>query len=471
MSKLLTTCLATLASLAALGEGRSDVMLQAFAWNTQRETSWVTLASQADEIAASFTCVWLPPSAEGEGGNTVGGDNMGYHPRTWNNQNSCFGTAEQLRALTAALKERGVKPIADIVVNHRAGYTGWGDFAPDDFGSFGSFQLTGEHICVGDEMNTECTDQRWRGTATGAADTGDNWGGARDLDHASQYVQQDVVAYLKWLRAEMGYEGWRWDFAKGFGGLYVGLYNKESQPYLSVGEMWDGSYDVVRAWLEATEWRSLAFDFPGKYAALNDGLARTDWGKMAWKDLDEGRMHPAGLVHHSSTRGYAVTFVDNHDTYRDESKYTGDVEQAYAFLLSAPGVPCVFWPHWTAHKTVIAKMIAIRRAVGLDSESDVEVTQTTGYYECQGRGSHGRLICRIGRNAPKDAPTGFSMALKGSNWTLYTDLDIDLNALAPARPATPEQPEATYALDGRRLAGPTFSRGLCVRGRKLVARF
>lgn len=446
----------------------TDVLLQGFEWNHQVENSWVALAGEADQIASSFSLVWLPPSSEGEGGNTVGGSNMGYHPRTWNNQNSCFGTADQLRGLIAALHERGVKVIADIVVNHRAGATGWGDFTADDFGDYGSYQLTGAHICSGDEINTTCTDAHWKGTGTGGADTGENWDGARDLDHGSEYVQQDVVAYLKWLKGEMGYDGWRWDFVKGFGGEYVGLYNKETAPYLSVAEYWDGSYDAVKGWLSATasadapsEYRSMAFDFPAKYAIFNEGLGKTDWGKMSWQDLDEREWRPAGLIHHGSTRKYAVTFVDNHDTYRDGSKYTGDVLQAYAVLLSSPGIPCMFWPHWRSNRVVIDKMIAVRRAVGLTSESEVRVTQRTSYYESEGVGTAGTLLCRVGRNAPQDPPTGYTVALKGSNWALYTNIGIDLTGLSPARYAAAPAAAQWYSLDGRRLVGGAS--GLCVR--------
>ena len=66
-----------------------DVMLQGFYWDSQKETGWQALAAAAPEIARHFTLVWLPPSASAEGGGAVGGTNVGYHPRQWNNQTSC----------------------------------------------------------------------------------------------------------------------------------------------------------------------------------------------------------------------------------------------------------------------------------------------------------------------------------------------------------------------------------------------
>lgn len=403
--------------------GREDVMLQAFYWDSQKVTGWKQLMKMEDEIAKSFSCVWFPPSASAEGGNTVGGTNVGYHPRQWNDQNSCWGTAADLKSLIAGLHDKGVKVVADIVINHRAGDTAWGNFTEDDFGDYGKYQLTAANICHDDEMNdpAQCSDPNWLGKATGAADTGENWGGARDLDFTSDYVRQDCEAYLNWLKGEFGYDGWRYDFCKGYDGKYVGMLNDASSPWLSVGELWDGSYDVVSAWLKATGYRSMAFDFPQKYDALNNGLAKKDFAKMSWKE-DGVTPRPAGLIHHATTRAYAVTFVDNHDTYRDDSKYTGNVTHAYAFILSSPGVPCVFWPHWQDAncRSAIEKMIEARKSVGVSSVSDVKVTVSSTYYEAVATGRRGSLLCRIGAKAPASVPEGYVKACSGSGWAFYT---------------------------------------------------
>ena len=74
-----------------------DVMLQGFYWNSQKQTGWTQLTQQVDEISQNFNLIWLPPSASAEGGDAVGGSNVGYHPRQWNNQTSCWGTASDLR--------------------------------------------------------------------------------------------------------------------------------------------------------------------------------------------------------------------------------------------------------------------------------------------------------------------------------------------------------------------------------------
>lgn len=413
---------------AQVPEASEDVMLQGFYWESQQETGWSQLMDYTDEIGRNFTCVWLPPSAAAEGSATVGGTNVGYHPRVWNDQNSCWGTADDLKALISKFHGANVKVLADIVINHRAGYTDWCNFSEDDFGEYGKFQLTGADVCSSDETNTN----HIAGEASGAADTGDNWDGARDLDHTSANVQNDVKAYLKWLRGEIGYDGFRYDLVKGYSAQYVGLYNDAAEPYISVGEYWDGNFDPVWEWVKNTgskndKYKSMVFDFPAKYALFNNGLAKGNFGNMMWTENgDSNKPRPAGLIHHPMSNLYAVTFVDNHDTYRDGSKFTGDWHQAYAILLSAPGIPCVFWTHWAACKDMINKQIAARHAAGINSQSTVKVTNCNGYYECYSEGSNGTLICRVGNSAPSNVPDGYYLACGGPDWYYFLPNGISL---------------------------------------------
>ena len=234
-------------------------------------------------------------------------------------------------------------------------------------------------------------------------------------------MQNDIKAYLKWLKSEIGYDGWRYDLVKGFAGKYVGIYNDASEPYISVGEYWDGSYDKVGAWIDATGKKSMAFDFPSKYAVFNNGLAKSNYGNMSWIE-DNTTWRPAGMIHHANYRRYAVTFVDNHDSYRDANKYTGEISVAYAVLLSQPGIPCVFFPHWnSSYKNTINKLIGIRHQAGINSESDVEVTQRSTYYESVSKGTKGTLICRVGSAAPSAAPTGYTLVAAGNGWRYFLD--------------------------------------------------
>lgn len=389
------------------------VMIQAFHWDSNSETSWSNLYQISGELSGNFDLVWLPPSAFSSGG-------TGYMPKQWSNQNSAWGDAGTLKQLINRLKTNDTRAIADIVVNHRDTKSSWIDFYEDNFGQYGTFQFDTWHIVKDDEAV-------WNGhlsaSQAGANDTGENFDGARDLDHTHDYVQNAVRAYLQWMKNEMGYDGWRYDMVKGFSGWYLDGYNYSGGAYISVGEYWDANYDNVMGWVNNTNQKSTAFDFPMKYAALNNGLAAGNFGNMAWWDGSTNKNRPAGLIHNPYTSKFSVTFVDNHDTYRDHSKYNGDVLQANAYILSSPGIPCVFYPHWRDHKAAINAMIKARKSVGLHNESDVEVQNTSGYYKAYSKGTCGEMLTYIGGSG-WDVPNGggWTLAASGNGYAMYTNI-------------------------------------------------
>lgn len=79
-------------------------------------------------------------------------------------------------------------------------------------------------------------------------------------------------------RKEIGYDGWRLDFVRGFWGGYVKDYMDASEPYFAVGEYWDslnytyGEMDYnqdshrqrIVDWINATNGTAGAFDVTTK---------------------------------------------------------------------------------------------------------------------------------------------------------------------------------------------------------------
>ena len=448
MKKLFTTVMLFAAALfvanAQAPQNAPDIMLQGFYWDSYTDkgygrTKWTDLTSQAQEIAETFSMVWLPPSAKSEGG-------TGYHPKQWSNQSGDWGSKSQLTSLISALNTNGAAnptghcyAIADIVINHKSGNS-WLDLDNEDFGSYGKFTLYeagySSYICSDDEASKNGYSCR------GAKDAGYDWqcdasGGycaARDLDHSNSYLRDAIKAYLQWMKGEIGYNGWRYDLVKGYLGQYTKEYNAAGGAYYSVGEYWDGSYNALKHWIEETGWTSTAFDFCLKYSALNEALASNNYSGMA------GYGSFTGLAGSDDTKRYATTFVDNHDTFRDHNKFGGDWTKANAYIIAGPGIPCVFWPHWVNCKNDIKNMAKARYACGIHSQSACTTSSTGSYYKCETTGTKGKLICFIGSGWSD--PQGFTKACSGTGWAYYTNVTI------PTGPVVTMTPQGGYVGQG-----------------------
>ena len=376
------------------------VMLQGFYWDSYTgtdNTKWTTLTANASELSSYFKVIWVPNSAK-----AASNPGMGYDPVYWfSNHNSSFGTEAQLRTMISTFKGLGTDIIEDVVINHRSGVSNWTNFPAETWNGV-TYQLGPEHICSTDEVAYASGQAK----PTGAPDTGEDFNGSRDLDHTSPVVQDNCKNYCKFLLEDLGYAGFRYDMVKGYSGVYNKIYNEYSKPKYSVGEYWDGNYDAVAAWIEATGRQSAAFDFPGKYA-INEAFASGDMSKLVWK-ANGTTDQPAGMIHFGYAQ-YSVTFVDNHDTYRDGSKFNGNVVAANAFILCSPGTPCVFWPHYTQYKKEIQALINVRNACGIHNTSKVNVLKAQrDCYMAEVTGTKGTLVVKIGSSW--DSPSGYTTA-------------------------------------------------------------
>lgn len=390
------------------------VMLQGFYWDSFTDSSWKNLESQADELSQYFRLIWVPNS-----GQCGGYNQMGYMPQYWfTNHNSSFGTESELRSMIATYKAKGTGIIEDVVINHRNGLTNWYDFPVETWRGT-TYQIGLDGICRNDEMAYASGQP----TPTGAYDTGDNFDGCRDLDHTNASVQNACKNYCKCLLEDFGYAGFRYDMVKGYNGYYTKMYNEYSGPTFSVGEYWDGQYDALASWIESTGKTSAAFDFACKYQ-INEAFHSGDLTKLVWK-AGGTNPQPAGLIHFGYQQ-YAVTFIDNHDTYRDGSKFNGNVVAANAFILCSPGTPCVFLPHYQQHKAEIQKLIKVRNAVGVTNQSAVTVLRTTSdCYMAKVTGTRGNLVVKIG--SAWVSPDGYAdtdIVASGNDYCVWSKTDV-----------------------------------------------
>ena len=406
----------------------SDVMLQAFYYESTTDkghgrTKWVdhlngNNGSSAEEIGQWFDLIWLPPMSKSEGG-------MGYHPTNYGVLNGDWGTDTKLKQLITTLHQNGARVVADIVINHAGAQEGWCDFKSYTFGTYGTFTPDGSYICNTDEVNTSAPTTACRGYATGNADDGygneANYASARDWDHKNTNVQNMFKAYLNWLRNEIKVDGFRYDYCKGFHHSHINDYNTAAKAYFSVMEYWDGNVETLKYHLNDAGKNTAAFDFNMKYNAFNDGIASENYCALKG----------AGLPGAGYAR-YAVTFVDSHDTYQrgSDSEFCGNgnsmtickdkIKQCYAYMLSMPGVPCVFWPHWVTFKEQLKPLINARYKTGVHSESSVSDECGNGYYKATITGTNGEIRLLLGPNSEYNStPSGYTLAGKGTNYGVY----------------------------------------------------
>lgn len=322
------------------------VMMQAFHWDCPRVDGkefswWQFVREQVPSLAqVGFTALWLPPAHKAA---NLSGPSMGYDPydyydlgeydqkgsiETW------FGSRQALQELLDAAHARGLAVLADMVINHNSGADGtevnlitresrWTRFRP------GSGQFFRGWECF-----HPCRYETW--------DDG-TFGDMPDLSHRNPYVYGEILKLTRWLIEEVGFDGFRYDFVKGYGTWTVTAiqeyrYERAGKPFkpFGVGENWD-SARTIENWInEANAWSDnpvSAFDFPLRdmLKALCDTYGFSLRNLETWETFS--RKQPLN----------AVTFVENHDTRDGDKPIFHDKLMAYGYILTHEGYPCVFW--------------------------------------------------------------------------------------------------------------------------------
>lgn len=404
----------------------NDIMLQAFGWDVHTQSSvssegglYNYLKNRTPSYAtAGFNVIWLPPPSKSTGG-------VGYIPtELFNFSQTSYGSEAQLRALLTAFNTSTprIHPMADIVVNHRGGTTNWTDFTNPTWDC--------NSITSNDEANF--------GTISGVRpcgtpDTGEDFNGGRDLDHTNIQVQNGVREYLTRLKA-LGFDSWRWDVAKGFSASYFGDYINSSAPYASVGEYWDGNTNNLKSWINGTGNRSAAFDFSLYYNALQPAINNGNYSALAG--------YP-GLAGQFGYADKAVTFIDNHDTFVKPGSFvsSANIMKGYAYILTHPGIPCVFFPHYyggtyskdgvtvnyAGNQLSIDRIMAIRRSNGINAYSSVVVTNSSTFYSAT---IDNKVVVKIGPGLWNPG-TGWVLKTSGTDYAIWERVVVaDVPSLA-----------------------------------------
>ncbi|OGS06825.1 MAG: hypothetical protein A2270_11665 [Elusimicrobia bacterium RIFOXYA12_FULL_51_18] len=397
-------------------EGSPVVMLQGFHWYADNywyhppNGWWGVLAQSALEVGESgFGLIWFPPVSDGS-----------YYPKEWYNLNSQWGGKDMLVQAINAMHSAGVKVVADIVLNHRNGTTNWLDFKNPDWTS---------NVIVRD-------DEVWNQPAYAQMPRSPNYDegqgelGCRDLDHKGLRLQQDIKIFMRWLRNTIGFDGWRYDMVKGYPPLHIQDYNNASSPVFSVGEYYDANPQLIADWIDGTD------DSPGKVNASSAFDFATRFSLIAAIEGDRYELlndnhRPSGLMSWWSSK--TVTFVENHDTSPRDPNFLPNAPKqyreqrmlGYAYILTHPGIPCVFWPHFfdwgTQYKTQIKTLISIRKNAGITSTSAIQIlSATNGLYAAVITGKTQWVVLKMGSDMNWQPGPGWTLATSGEKYAVWT---------------------------------------------------
>ncbi|OIW09662.1 hypothetical protein TanjilG_15368 [Lupinus angustifolius] len=343
-----------------------EILCQGFNWESHKSGRWyMELKEKAAELASlGFTVIWLPPPTE-----SIAPE--GYMPKDLYNLNSRYGTIDELKDVVKGFHKVGIKVLGDAVLNHRCAHYQ---------NKNGIWNIYGGRLNW-DDRAVVADDPHFQGR--GNKSSGENFHAAPNIDHSQEFVRNDLKEWLCWLRKEIGYDGWRLDFVRGFWGGYVKDYLDASEPYFSVGEYWDSlSYkygemehnqDAHRQrivdWINATNGSSGAFDVTTK-GILHSALERCEY----WR-LSDQKGKPPGVLGWWPSR--AVTFIENHDTGSTQGhwRFPGGKEmQGYAYILTHPGTPSVFYDHiFSNYRNEIATLISLRNRNKVNCRSTVKI--------------------------------------------------------------------------------------------------
>lgn len=363
-------------------------LFQFFHWYSPGEgILWNEVAEKAGELSAlGITDVWLPPAYKGaSGAKSVGYDTYDLFDLGEFDQKGSvatkYGDRNALEKACKALNDHGLRPIHDVVLNHKMGAdekervvvrrVNSDDrtrIEEDDIEALAHTRFTfpgrsGKHSefiwdkqCFSGVDVIEEPDEtgvfrlmnaygegQWNVEVDDELGNFDYLMGA-DVEFRNRAVYEELKYWGRWFSEQVPVSGFRLDAAKHIPAWFfkdwVGhMRDTVGSDLFVVAEYWHPEMATLANYLDLVDSQLMLFD-----VALHH---RFHEASKAGAEFDMRTIFDGSLV--SSIPEHAVTLVDNHDTQPLQSLEAA-VEPwfkplAYALiLLREQGTPCVFYP-------------------------------------------------------------------------------------------------------------------------------
>lgn len=401
---------------------KNQTLMQYFEWYLPDDGQhWNRLSADAPNLASKgITQVWMPPAFKATNTNDVGYGvydlfDLGEFDQKGSIRTK-YGLKEEYLNAIRVLKDYGIAPIADVVLNHKAAADQTETFSvievdPNDRTTAISepFTIKGWTHFTFPGRQKQYNDFEWHwyhftGTDYDAKRRksgiyliqGDNKGWAddelvdnengnydylmyADLDFKHPDVIKNLYDWVCWFIETTGVAGFRLDAIKHIDSFFMrnfirDILAKYGDNFHVFGEFWNGDEEANNEYLENINYR---FDLVD--VRLHNNLfdaSRLDelYDLRTIFDQTLVKNHPDS----------AVTFVDNHDTQRGQA-LESTIEEwfkpaAYALiLLRESGLPCVFYGDYYGisgqfaqqdFKDTIDKLLDIRLNLAYGEQKD-----------------------------------------------------------------------------------------------------
>ncbi|WP_051412161.1 alpha-amylase domain-containing protein [Halonatronum saccharophilum] len=377
---------------------------------------WNLLADRAGELSdVGITSLWLPPASKAFANNIGDGRevpaDVGYGVYDlWDlgefdqkdTVRTKYGTKDELEGALSAIHDAGMEAYFDIVFNHRMGADYIENVNTQGHGeieAWTGFDFEGRNTYyTQDKWDNLWHDFKWNQNEYGVFTAVDwdargeaegvflfehkQWGNVTHQDDylmganvdyysgdwKNEKVIDEMKAWGEWIINDIGFDGFRMDATAHIDNRFISEWVKHVQDNTDkdvffVAEAWIP--DVAGYLQDVDEAGSGQLDY---FRAFDFGL-RDTFGQLRDGDLDLRNLNNAGL----SGVGYghrSVTFLDNHDTNRDEpndynqTPINNRANQAYTYILTRKhSIPTIFWKDYYQYgmKDTLDKLISARR--------------------------------------------------------------------------------------------------------------